>query len=961
MWNQNNTNLSPTLGKFLCAVMSTFNLAEPEWISIACLQRMPINIVCVDEKYTPEVPPHLNGSQSVKFACGRFALRRNNSCFFFIWFGGNIMHENGLTRTCRIKHNSKMISLLPLKELNYFFETVSSHNFTVISVSKNADENVTQHCYQRVWFKIIFSKKVTSIYDLKGYCICSSSVEKVITPFVNIFICNGKEYISSLLVLDGNNDCRDDFTSTDEQCFSPKMNCPLSCQDPLCTCSPLQYKTKNGHCISYLHNLNKIVLLLDESEKGDSFLCSNNHTISKDLLNDFVADCPGSADDEPIYTAVLKNLTFYQCKKQSQIPCLPGHFKCYSINDICIYELDKFGYLVPCRIGSHVESCSVFECNAHFKCPGSYCIPWYLVCNGNWDCPYGEDESKVGNNCIRRKCHYLFKCSTSSRCIHPEDICDGKPHCPFGDDEQICHYTSPYSCPEQCHCFNLALSCIAIFLAHKQLVYFNFRSFHIVECGILTLRAPGQAVWLASANFTQNKIIHICNAVNQFPNIVSLDMTQNHITELCSKCFHHLGKLKRTRIKKNQLRIIQVRSFTSLQAIRYIDISQNFLLKLYSNTFENIPHEVTIDLSSNLLYGIDIDAFQKMCLQNIITDSFPICCITPSETTCFSNFKSGAQITSSCSELLANKFVKVYIAFFCIVLLVFNCLSIIVHSQTTNTLGMYNTIIIAINVGHLMSVNYLGILLDANLYYQRKFIVKQVLWTKNTICTLAFASYKFFNILLPFMIALLSFGRMMIIIFPLSSQFRSESFVRCFVTVEILIAACLSATFTSLVQSSNHSLNKFCSQFTGTKASAVVQNLFVNMIQLVFACFVPVCDICMLRSLHKQQKALQELGTTQRVQKSVQMKLTTTSVPNVLCWTTSSVILICFQYFFHSDEDMFVWPLTLIMPINGIINPLIFIAMKLKNTNSLQKHQKKKLLPTTNRNTFIFQAKEGSQ
>ncbi len=44
-----------------------------------------------------------------------------------------------------------------------------------------------------------------------------------------------------------------------------------------------------------------------------------------------------------------------------------------------------------------------FECpDNYFKCPGNYCIPFHYVCDGNWQCPDGQDEiecSKYSISC----------------------------------------------------------------------------------------------------------------------------------------------------------------------------------------------------------------------------------------------------------------------------------------------------------------------------------------------------------------------------------------------------------------------------------------------------------------------------------------------------------------------------------------------------------------------------------
>ena len=90
-----------------------------------------------------------------------------------------------------------------------------------------------------------------------------------------------------------------------------------------------------------------------------------------------------------------------------------------------MFNLNKHGHLMPCRTGSHLQSCKNFECNLHFKCPQFYCIPWAYVCDGKWDCPYGHDETLYHKCGDSRHFVNLFRCKGSQICIHVEDVCDG--------------------------------------------------------------------------------------------------------------------------------------------------------------------------------------------------------------------------------------------------------------------------------------------------------------------------------------------------------------------------------------------------------------------------------------------------------------------------------------------------------------------------------------------------------
>ena len=53
----------------------------------------------------------------------------------------------------------------------------------------------------------------------------------------------------------------------------------------------------------------------------------------------------------------------------------------------------------------------------------------------------------------------MFKCKgTFSKCIHLGNICDNIKNCPLGDDEFLCE-VKDITCPVNCQCLSLAISC----------------------------------------------------------------------------------------------------------------------------------------------------------------------------------------------------------------------------------------------------------------------------------------------------------------------------------------------------------------------------------------------------------------------------------------------------------------------------------------------------------------------
>ena len=109
--------------------------------------------------------------------------------------------------------------------------------------------------------------------------------------------------------------------------------------------------------------------------------------------------------------------------------------------------------IVPCDHGSHtLRVCEDILCPGMFKCRYYYCIQISLVCDGQKDCMYGDDEK----GCTDLVCPGFLKCRGEMRCVGNDEFCDGHLDCLYSfDDELFCNQ----SYPENCQCEGYMFSC----------------------------------------------------------------------------------------------------------------------------------------------------------------------------------------------------------------------------------------------------------------------------------------------------------------------------------------------------------------------------------------------------------------------------------------------------------------------------------------------------------------------
>uniref|UniRef100_A0A914Y5P7 Uncharacterized protein n=1 Tax=Panagrolaimus superbus TaxID=310955 RepID=A0A914Y5P7_9BILA len=113
-----------------------------------------------------------------------------------------------------------------------------------------------------------------------------------------------------------------------------------------------------------------------------------------------------------------------------------GGFSCRGHSNIVISENYRCDGVADCHDGSDEVGCQ--ECKTSFSCPYSngsinkLCLRSHQLCNNNVQCYDSSDETFCQAQCSTNMC------SDSSMCFPQSFVCDGEFHCPFGDDEKGC-------------------------------------------------------------------------------------------------------------------------------------------------------------------------------------------------------------------------------------------------------------------------------------------------------------------------------------------------------------------------------------------------------------------------------------------------------------------------------------------------------------------------------------------
>ncbi|GFO05720.1 low-density lipoprotein receptor [Plakobranchus ocellatus] len=114
--------------------------------------------------------------------------------------------------------------------------------------------------------------------------------------------------------------------------------------------------------------------------------------------------------------------------------CPKDTYLCYGPSSQCIPESWKCDGDYDCPFEDDEDNCSdTMPCSAGgYRCMSGECISVSYLCDGDADCIHGDDEQ----NCDNTRCSpSSFLCSDKITCVPPSYLCDGQMDCITGEDE----------------------------------------------------------------------------------------------------------------------------------------------------------------------------------------------------------------------------------------------------------------------------------------------------------------------------------------------------------------------------------------------------------------------------------------------------------------------------------------------------------------------------------------------
>ena len=904
-----------------CTLMLLSNLAEPEWISISCSERLLFFVLCVKENKTADKNSLTFKTTDLSYWCNRTDILVKGNCFSFIW-GRNTNHKTTLCQAFQSRH----VNYKETKHLEHIFYAISPSKFLPKILLYKDSYGLYAIGIYWAFNRVKVQHFNMSISSISASHLCKARKQKRDLKRI-IFVCENGMFILFMYVCDGFSDCPDNDQSDEIDC-----NCNNTMQllnrnysntyDTLTeklNCFPLYFKTKDGKCRK--HYSESSLPVINSKKLALSFKCLTGKVIDGSLFNDLIPDCGQYAEDEPLLKSILLSKPLSSLCKPFEIPCIDGHQKCYNFSDICIFKLSDFGHLMPCRNGANLQNCTMFECNMMYKCQDSYCIYWNYVCDGKWDCPNGDDEIRKPACGKQGNCMSMYKCKGQNMiCIELGNICDGIMHCLYGDDEMFCNLMNVI-CPLDCQCLLYAIVCQNI--DHKILITIEdnkFTSVFLLNCSLTTIDKNIQSSTILK--LPKNRIKEIC--VQKYFNTVQyLDLSFNSVEKVKRHCFSGYIYLTVVNVKYNKITHLFTESFYNLLFLTVLDLSNNPIVSISSSSLKNLPTVTLLNLSRITYKKIRIDLFETIKPSLVVINTnYYFSCISPVNSFC----SLYPPWYISCSGILPNNLLKLFLLSILILIFCLNMTSILIHLTKFWSQKRFIVIAIGINVNDIFFAVYLFIIMAVDNFVEKVMFFSGE-WKSHFLCFAAFATMLCFSIQSQLLLILMATIRLNVVQYPIESHFKILSFTLKCVLFTFFLSLGISALVTLVFKSMYTSISiDICIPFVDPTNSTLVTTI-ITWITMVTQTISSITIAAMNTIIYKTIKKSKTFDGKQEqsIDISVLIQLVITSVSNILCWVPSNIIYVAAMFMSAYPISLIIWSIVTILLINSIVNPLALI------------------------------------
>ena len=361
-----------------------------------------------------------------------------------------------------------------------------------------------------------------------------------------------------------------------------------------------------------------------------------------------------------------------------------------------------------------------------------------------------------------------------------------------------------------------------------------------------------------------------------------------------------VDQLQQLNLSMNKIDYLAEKVFTGLKMLKVLDLSGNRIQYIHGSLPNNFP----------LVY-------------KLISSHSHICCIVSIEI-CVAPLA-----TFSCTNLLQNIGIKVWIYFLAPSIIVLNIIVIIIHRLSeSNNASTYLIQLLAFS--DLLYGIYLSIITLSDMVHGDQYALHDLEWRSSVTCNIAAILSSLSFIMAAITVTLLAVVRCEVITKNGNIPYWMTYIFQVYGTVFILFSVTSLSIIiaASQIHGQLYQPNALCIMLLSTVNESLFLSSFALMATfLLIPLFIIICVSYIRIYLHTREvnRSVTKLGTVSGHSsrtRALTLNMTLVIMSNVLCWIP--ILVISFLLNIQIGIDIMAVIVVCMMPINSIINPLLY-------------------------------------
>ncbi len=374
--------------------------------------------------------------------------------------------------------------------------------------------------------------------------------------------------------------------------------------------------------------------------------------------------------------------------------------------------------------------------------------------------------------------------------------------------------------------------------------------------------------------------------------------------------------------------------------LNVIDISFNLLTFLNRYMFIGLQKVNHFYAFGNELYKLPHEIFGDIYIKRIFTDNYKICCMKPSPSTMCKAFPVWP---NSCKRLIDDKMVRGCMWFVGVSGLLLNLVSCLINRFKRKYISgnmSYKVMVFSLAVGDVLICASLLIVVSADQIIGENYLQFERMWRGHVVCCAAGGLSIASNMISVFSIHLITITRYYITKYPLKAiSIRKRRVLMSVSSSDIILTIIGFGLVNIHISRSESGLmpNGLCLLIGGIDKSIIpsVVTVFTIMSQAIPVIVIPICYLFIVIEMKRQTPELKGMAAKKQRKNTEVSKTATVSLSNILCWLPSSVLLILTLSWEKYPLKIFLWTTAIVLPLNALINPMVFVYFKLL-TNAIK-------------------------